>query len=161
MTRMYRKLLLLMVGLVLLSGCGFKLKGTATLSDRLAEISIVGGETDMVGQLTLLLTRNGASVVDDESGAVSIRIIRSEFTKEVNTTSTAGIATGYQYRRTVAFTVIDRDGTTLLPRSTLNQTRALDYTQGNELELEEEEGFMRQEMNAEIASRIIRLLARI
>ena len=158
---MYRKLLLVPACLVLLSGCGFQLKGATHLPARLAEISIQGGEPDMVSQLTGLLTRNGASVVGSESDAIGIRIIRSEFEKEVSTTSTAGIATGYQYRQTVEFTVTDRDGTTLLPRSTLSQARSLDYTQGNELELEEEEDLMRREMNAEIASRIVRLLARI
>ena len=53
------------------------------------------------------------------------------------------------------------EGANLLPNSTLNQFRSLSYEAGDELVVEREEQFLREEMEKDISLQIMRRLARL
>ena len=158
---MSKRLVLLLLSLTLFAGCGFKLRGNFDMSPELETLSIQGGERELVDQLSTILVKSGSTIVDAQSEAPSLLIEISEFEREVRTTDADGIATGFKYQYNVEYLVIDAAGEELQPRAIISQIRSLDYEPGNELEVEEEEEFLREEMEKEIVLQIMRRLSRI
>jgi len=160
---MSKRLFLVLIGLSFLSGCGFKLRGSFHLPPQLAEISIQGGERELVEQLTGILTGNGVTVVttDASTGAAILSLSRTEFVRETTSTDVAGIATEFEYSWRVEFSVMDANGETLLSQSSLSVLNTLDYDPEDELEFEEEEAFLKEEMTRDVALQIMRELTRL
>lgn len=158
---MLKRLILALVSLSLLSSCGFKLRGSFQIPAELTRISIEGGERAMVEQLTDILLKSGAEVMDSGTDSPTLTLSRSEFKRDVRTTDSDGIATGFDYTYLVEFNVSNAQGDTLLAPSSISQSRTLEYETGNELEFEEEEVFLKKEMEKDIALKIMRRLVRI
>ncbi len=158
---MSKRLVLLLLSLTLLSGCGFKLRGNFEMSEQLAEISIAGGERELVELLTELLVKSGSSVVEGGANAVTLSITKSEYERDVLSSDDSGVATGFDYRYIVDFNVTDKEGEKLLRPSSISQFRTLEYEAGDELAVEDEEEFLKEEMEKEIVLQMMRRLARI
>ncbi len=158
---MSKRLLLVLIGLFLLTGCGFKLRGSYQLSTQLSEISIQGGNREIVERLTGILTGNGVAVVAAGSGAPTLSLSLVEFDKEALSTDVAGIATEFEYTYLVKFNVMDANGEVLLPESSISVLNTLEYNPDDELEFEGEEEFLEEEMEQDIALQIMRELARL
>ena len=153
----------MIIGLALVAGCGFKLKGNFEVSSLLAEVSIKGDDRELLETLAGYLERSGSAIIttDQDDQFVTINITKSDYIKQTVSTDAVGVATGYDYNYNVEFEVIGKDGTTLLPSSVINQLRSLNYEAGNELEVEEEEAFLKEGMINEIALQMMRRLSRI
>ena len=158
---MLKRFVLMIVAASLISGCGFKLRGDFTMPEALSTVSIEGGNLQLNEQLTAYLERSGASVVDSGEDSTTIVFTRTEFDRTPGTTNADGLATGYNYEYIVDFEVNDAEGENLLPNSTINQFRSLSYEAGNELEVEREEEFLREDMEQDISLQIMRRLARL
>ncbi len=158
---MSKRLLLVLISLSLLAGCGFKLRGSYELSTQLPEISIEGGNRAIVERLTAIWTGNDIAVVATGSGAPTLSLSRVEFDKETVSTDATGIATEFEYTYLVEFSVMDANGEVLLPQSSISVFNTLEYDPGDELEFEEEEEFLKEEMEQDIALQITRELARL
>ena len=72
-----------------------------------------------------------------------------------------GLATGYDYIYTVDYNVTGSEGAVLQPLATISQHRTLDYKPAQALAIEEEEEFLKQEMEQEIILQLLRRLGRI
>ena len=158
---MLKRFTLFFIAATLVSGCGFKLRGDFTMPEALSTVSVEGGNLALNDQLKDYLERSGSTVVDNRDESATIVLSRTEFERDVATTSSDGLATGYNYQYIVDFEVLDAQGEVLQPRATINQFRSLNYEAGNELEVEREEEFLREEMEKEISLQIMRRLARI
>ncbi|MXZ81354.1 MAG: hypothetical protein F4Z15_08360 [Gammaproteobacteria bacterium] len=150
-------LLLVAVCAAALAGCGFHLKGGPDVPEAFSRLKLSGDDPQLIDTLREMLERNGASVTADETAA-EIRIVRSDYRKTVETVDDRGVATGYAYRYTVEYRILDGHGAVLVPDGLLSQVASLRYEAGNELEIEDEETFMKRQMTSEIAERIIRQL---
>ena len=158
---MSKRLLLLLLSLTLVTGCGFKLRGNFAISEALNQVAIEGGQRSLVEQLTDILQDSGSTVVASGESIPVIVITRSEYEQELHSTDTEGLATGFDYVYYVDFKVHGSEGEILLEPASITQRRNLDYEAGNELEVEEEEEFLKEEMEKEIVLQIMRRLARI
>ena len=158
---MLNRFVLMIIAASLISGCGFKLRGDFTMPESLSTVSIEGGNLQLNEQLKAYLERSGSNVVDNRDESTTIVLTRTEFDRKVGTTNADGLATGYNYEYIVDFEVNDAEGTNLLPSSTLNQFRSLSYEAGDELAVEREEEFLREEMEKDISLQIMRRLARL
>ncbi len=158
---MSKRLLLVLIGLSLLSGCGFKLRGSYQLSVTLSQLSIEGGKRELVERLTGILMDNGITVVDAGADSPTLILSRSEFNRKAVGTDADGISTEYEYTYHVDFKVSDVHGEVLLPLSLISRFNTLKYDVGNELEIEEEEEFLKEGMEKDIVLQIVRELARI
>ena len=94
---MSKRPLLVLIGLSLLSGCGFKLRGSYQLSTALSQLSIEGGKRELVERLTGILMDNGITVTDAGADSPTLILSRSEFTRKAVGTDADGIATEYEY----------------------------------------------------------------
>ncbi len=158
---MPKRLLLILIGLSLLSACGFKLRGSFQLSAQFPEISIKGGERELVERITGILTSNNVTVTAAESGSPTLSLSRTEFSRETVSADATGIATEFEYTWLVEFSVIDANGEILLPQSSISVFNTLEYNPDDELEFEEEEEFLKEEMGKDIALQITRALVRL
>lgn len=158
---MPKRLLLILIGLSLLSSCGFKLRGSFHLSAQLSEISIEGTERELVERLTAILASNDVTVTAAGSGSPTLSLSRAEFSKETVSADATGIATEFEYTWLVEFSVVDANGEVLLPQSSISVFNTLEYNPDDEIEFEEEEKFLKEEMEKDIALQIVRALVRL
>ena len=158
---MLNRFVLMIIAASLISGCGFKLRGDFTMPESLSTVSIEGGNLPLNEQLTSYLERSGSTVVNNGEESTTLVLTRTEFERKVATTDANGLATGYNYQYIVNFEVNDAEGTNLLPNATINQFRSLSYEAGDELTVEREEEFLREEMEKDISLQIMRRLARL
>jgi LPS-assembly lipoprotein len=158
---MSNRLVILLLSLTLLSSCGFKLRGNFEIPEQLTQVTIDGGEREFTDQLTEVLVKNGSSVVEGGAEASTISITKSEFERFVRTKDSQGLATGYSYTYIIDFHVNDKEGERLLKSSTVSQFRTQEYESGNELEVEKEEEFLKEDMVKELVLQMVRRLARI
>ena len=158
---MSKRLVLILLSLTLLSSCGFKLRGNFEMPASMSQVVVDGGDRELVDQLKELLVKSGSTVMDKGAEVATINITKSEFNREVLTTGSDGIATSYNFRYLVDFNVTDADGTVLQEPVSLNQIRNLTYEAGNELAVEEEELFLKEEMEKELSLQIMRRLSRL
>lgn len=132
------------------------------MPESLSTVKIQGGDREIVELLTELLEKSGSTVVDSEAEDVSsINITKSEYEREVLTSGATGVASSYNFRYFVDFSVTDAKDTELQPSTPLNQLRTLNYEAGNELEVEDEARFLKEEMEKEIVLQMMRRLARL
>ncbi len=158
---MSKRLVLILLSLTLLSSCGFKLRGNFEMPASMSQVVVNGGERELVDQLKELLVKSGSTVLDKGAEAASINITKDEFEREVLTSGSDGIASSYTFRYLVDFNVTDAEGKVLQKSVSLNQIRNLTYEAGNELEVENEAEFLKEEMERELSLQIMRRLSRL
>ena len=178
---MSKRLALLVLSLTLVAGCGFKLRGNFELSSALSQISIEGGNRSLNEKLREQLReqpheqleprrpQSGSAAAEADSGGATLFISKSEFQRSVRTVDADGLATGYDYIYTVDYNVTGSEGAVLQPLATISQHRTLDYEPAQAsiyepaqaLAIEEEEEFLKQEMEQEIILQLLRRLGRI
>ena len=158
---MSKRLVLILLSLTLLSSCGFKLRGNFDMPPSLSQVVVDGGDREFVDQLKELLVKSGSTVLEKGAEVASINITTSEFEREVLTTGEDGIATSYNFRYLLDFNVTDAEGKVMQPPVSLNQIRTLTYEPGNELAVENEATFLKEEMEKELSLQIMRRLARL
>lgn len=159
---MIRRLLLLTLSAALLSGCGFALRGSVNLPDSINRVTVAGADLEMVDRLEDALETNGASIAPagDEQAAV-LELTLSEFDREVRTTDANGLATSYTLRYRVGYDMRTAAGDELQINQRLVQKRVFDYDPLQQLQSEEEEEFLKEEMQEEIVLQVLRRLSRI
>lgn len=158
-----RHLVCIILAAAVTAGCGFKLRGAGTVrvSEAISTVAINGGNQALTERLAAELADNGITVANDPDGVAVIRFARADYTRQTRDTNADGIASRYDYRYEVDFEVRDAQADILLPSAEISQTRTLDYDASRELEFEENEAFLREEMEQQIVLQILRYLERI
>jgi LPS-assembly lipoprotein len=157
-----RTWLVVLLGAVLVAGCGFHLRGKVDLAPSLLEPYIRGPDPDINDLLADALEFSDARPVADESIASSvIDMYFARFARDVRTLDSRGLATGYVLRYRVEFRVVDADGEVLLPDAVIDMRRNFNYDANEVLQKEDEEEFIREDMQREIVQRMLRMLASI
>jgi LPS-assembly lipoprotein len=150
-----------MLSLLLLAGCGFKLRGNFDMPPFLDQVSIEGGERDLTDLLETRLTDSGSTVVPPGSDQPTIIITRSELERKVRTRDANGLATGYTFLYTVDFTVTDGVGGVLSKPASISQVKTLEFDPEQVLQAEREEEFLVEEMEQDIVLQLMRRLVRL
>ena len=144
---------------LLLSSCGFQLRGTATLPfDTLYMPNTAGG-------IALDLKRNIQSgtrttVVDDPKKAQAVL----EFTEEVRekhilSLAATGRVSEFQLRYRVGFRVHDGKGGEFLPLSSVQLTRDVSFNDSSVLAKETEDQLLYRDMQVDMVQQVMRRLA--
>ncbi len=142
-----------------LAGCGFQLRGTASLPFETLYMSSAGGG------IALDLKRNIQSgtrttVVDDPKKAEAVL----DFTQEVReknilSLSATGRVSEYELRYRVGFRVHDGKGGEFLPVTTVQLTRAVSFNDSAVLAKETEEQQLYRDMQTDMVQQVMRRLA--
>lgn len=156
-----RLLLIMVFAVSLLQGCGFHLRGKVDLPPTLSVMYVkVNGYPALESELKDALRQNGVDVVSNPSESSStVDLFNVLFERNLRTVNTRGKVTGYVLRYTVIFSVEDAGGELLLDRGVVRLTRNFDFDSTQVLQAEEEEAFLREGMEQEIALQILRRLS--
>ena len=149
---------LLVAGLA--TGCGFHLRGTFVLPEALSTVYVEGSDADIVRQLKDSLASSGAQVLGERSDtAAVVQLLQSDYTRQVRTVDTRGLATSYELVYTVAYRVLDSNGETLAQVPAFELRRDFNFDSAQLLQKRNEEQFLREGMQEEIVQRILRRLS--
>jgi len=149
----------LLGALVLLAGCGFKLRGTAEVPFQ--TLYIPGS----AGGIALDLKRNiqagtDARVVDDAKQAEAILEFTEEAReKDILSLTGTGRVREFQLRYRVGFRVHDGRGGQYVPQSTIQLTRDVTFNDAEVLAKEAEEQLLFRDMQSDMVQQIMRRLA--
>jgi LPS-assembly lipoprotein len=152
-----KKLLVLL--LIVLAGCGFRLRGTADVP---FDTIYIPGAT---GGIALDLKRNiqagtNAKVVDDAKAAEAVLQFSHETReKEILSLTGTGRVREFRLRYRVGFRVHDGKGRDYVPQSGLELTRDVSFNDAEVLAKEAEEQLLFRDMQNDMVQQIMRRLA--
>jgi LPS-assembly lipoprotein len=143
---------------LLMTGCGFKMRGPVTLPYKTIYIS--GGMTQ---ELKLYLTRllktglNTEVVTKPDQAEIFLNLTEIP-AKQILTYNQAGQITGYRLVEQVKFSVNHKDGEELIPQSDIYLTRDMDFSISSPSAAEQLEILLFQDMRQDVSSQLLRRL---
>ncbi|MFV2060156.1 MAG: LPS assembly lipoprotein LptE [Gammaproteobacteria bacterium] len=147
---------------LLLSSCGFHLRGEIEVPDILKELYITGDVTS--NELGIVLFRrikqlgiNRINAKNDTSSILSIT--RNSFVRRVLTVDSSNKASAYKLDLVIAFAVIDNEGKTILKNQQLRQTREYNIDLSNALASGDQEKRLILEMTEFIVNQMLTRLS--
>ena len=153
------KPLLSMVGLLLLTGCGFQLRSWDLASAyRIAHIES-DVDSSIERDLRGAFESAGLAVVEEGEADLYLTIEREDFEQRSGMYTGDGRAAGYQLRLRVAYQANNAIGKSLVSSRTLLEERSFPLNRANVLGSDAEKRLLMQEMRDDIVERIVRTLA--
>ena len=149
-----------MIGSILMmTGCGFKMRGPVILPYKTIYIS--GGMTqDLKLTLSRLLksSLNTAEVTRPDTAELFLNITETP-AKQILTYNQAGQITGYRLVEQVKFSVTQKDGEELIPQSDIYLTRDMDFSVSTPSAAEQLEILLFTDMRQDVSAQILRRLS--
>ena len=141
---------------VLVNGCGFQLRGAATLP---FDTLFIPSNHTMLIELSRTV-RNGSNakvVTDPKAAAATFALINEYREKVILSVNTAGRIREYQLRYAIVFRVHDGKGGEFVPPNTITLRRDITFND-QVLAKESEEVLLYREMQSDMVQQIIRRL---
>lgn len=146
---------------LVLSACGFHLRGNIPLPEGIKNMFVSGPAGTFKDQLENVLTNAGAEVRSQKVGSdVVLRIIDARSDRTVGTLDERGKANSYNLVFSVRYRLEDADGN-LLREANLSETRRYNFNAEQVIESESEEADLLEDMEEDIALRIVRQLSTV
>lgn len=150
----------LVVLILVLSACGFRLRGTVQLPPGIASIHLAAPEGALRRDLSVSLGQAGIRLLPSATGADAVLAIdRLRQTRRILSVSGSGRVLEYQLRLQLDVTLTTVRGRVLLPRETLTMERDYRFDDNAVLGKTTEEGVLWQEMQRDMAQTILRRLS--
>ncbi|MCM2329611.1 MAG: LPS assembly lipoprotein LptE [Lysobacter sp.] len=149
----------LVTACLLLSACGFQLRGEATMG--LASLHV---STEAPSQVATEIRRriSGSTVklvADPKEAEAHLRILSENTEKSIQTLTGAGRVYDYQLRLRVGFRASDGAGNPLVEPTVIEVRRVITYSETAPLAKEAEELLLFEDMRGEVAGQILRRIA--
>ncbi|MEH6558967.1 MAG: LPS assembly lipoprotein LptE [Oceanicoccus sp.] len=153
--------LLFVAAIVLLSGCGFQLRGNVDLPEGVEPIYI--GGIDRHSQLALelqnLLTSSGIQLTNQVSDAnYQLKILNSTSNKRSTALGEGALIVEYQLIETVNFELLSKNGQRVLGPHKITERRIMPNDPNKVVSSNEEEKILRREMLQNLAAKVVRQL---
>ncbi|MDD4977960.1 MAG: LPS assembly lipoprotein LptE [Gallionella sp.] len=157
---MVSKRWLVLISVLLLSACGFHLRGQANLPFNTVYLTAPDTNSLFVNELRQNLQANGLQVVDNAEQAGLIMDIVSEIPdKQILTLGGSGRVSEYQLRFRVSLRAHDNKKQDWIAATELMQFRNYTYDDTKILAKEAEENLLYQSMRKDMAQQIMRRLS--
>jgi LPS-assembly lipoprotein len=143
---------------MLLSACGFQLRGSVELPTHLSPMLVDGPsqQDPLREELAGLLENGGLSLTDDARSAASrLRILGQESRRRVLSVDNRGKAAEYLLQQEVRFTLLDKGGEAVIPEQSLSVERSYVHSVDQVLGKQNEQAMLREEMRRDLAGRIL------
>lgn len=148
----------LLGSLLLLSACGFQLRGTFNLPQEFRHLNVDGEEQNTLLIITLVETLRATGVKVDSAAPYTLYIVAQDTERERITVSETALTDDYLLINSASFVLQDRKGLPLLqPRSVMAQTTFTDDQRTPTVKAEEEAS-LRSELDTQLALQILRQL---
>ncbi|MGD8741956.1 MAG: LPS assembly lipoprotein LptE [Granulosicoccaceae bacterium] len=157
-----RRSIIVVLLAVMLTGCGFHLRGEVSVPDNMRVVTIDGiaPYSEFAVAVKRALASNGISVVENASGAQAIiKLSNLRFDRRVLTVSSvSGKVREYELSYSVEMRVVDNAGKQLLAPYRLRQVRDYLFDENDVLGKSTEEAQLRKEMQADLIQQLLRRL---
>ncbi|MEX1032102.1 MAG: LPS assembly lipoprotein LptE [Cellvibrionaceae bacterium] len=160
-TRLVKTTPALLLSLVLISACGWHLRGTLALPEGLDTVYLndQAGAEVLSRTMEELLTANQVKVATGHSNAqLVINILDYREDRRVVSIGGNTLVTEYELIARAIYSLEDGQGNVLLPSAEASVIRSYEFDENNVLGKAEEERLIQQEMRRELAQQIIRRL---
>lgn len=154
------RVLPVLIGALLLTGCGFRLQGAMTLPEGLRSVHIATEEelSPFAVELRRALERSGASLAAVPAGADAVIRVRQDRTgRRVLSVSARNTPQEYEIYYSVEFS-IDRGGQEAVAAQQINLTRYFSFDETLLLAKDREETVLREAMARDLADLVLRRL---
>lgn len=142
---------------LILAGCGFHLRGQATLPYATLFVSGPSG-TSLTRSLTRVLKSSGVKVVErKEDAEVSLIVLSDTREKSILSLSGAGRAQEYELRERVSFRIVTTKEPDL-PASEIVTQRTISFNDAQVLAKESEESLLYRDMENDTVQQLLRRL---
>ena len=145
----------LLIVAALLSGCGYQLRGSASLPEVMSPTYIQGLRpySGLVDDFAYALRTRNATVTSDQAEASAVLKITGDDTEKlVLSVDTAGNVLEYEIRQTIRFSVLGPDRRELLPEQSITLSRAFLFTSTDVLAKVREERLVRRTLQQNLVS---------
>lgn len=146
---------------VLLSACGFQLRGEARLPDAMARtwLAVPDANSIFVRELSLRLQADGVELVSEPEADVAVlRIFRERLQSQPLTISGQARVREFVLVFELDFALEDAAGESLITRETLRLTREYSFDEQAILAATREEEFLRADLRRAMAAQLLRRL---
>jgi LPS-assembly lipoprotein len=151
--------------LVMLAGCGFQLRGEATVPEALKTMYLQGVNTqqDTFGvQLKRALIRNDIVVLDEyQEGAAIFTVLENKHKKHVLSVSSNAKVREYELDAWVKFRVTDDKGEVLAEEQRVEASRDYQFDRFQILAMDEQERVLLDDLHKQMVQSILRRLSAI
>ena len=153
--------LIFVCNVVVLTGCGFHLRGSIELPEELSEVALKGTRPN--GELGVAvrnaLARVGGQVVDSPASARSVLLITQDSSnRRVLSVDSVGQANEYELRYSLGFRLDEPQGANLVVPQTINLRRQYRFDPDLTLAKADEEARLVREMRQDAVRQMLRLL---
>lgn len=156
-----RRTLLSTFSVLLLSGCGFHLRGSFTLPFKTLFLDMDGNSKFTATLARMLRAGSNVSLVETIQDAQAVlRITQNTSSRDVLSYSTSGRAREFELKIVLTFTVVAPDGHVFLAPTTISVARDITYDDNDYLSRDSEETMIKTEMQNDIIEQMIRRIER-
>ena len=144
---------------LLLSGCGFRLRGPQALDFATVHIS-VPEQSEFGAQLRRLVATTGTTRVEEDAAKAEARlqILSNDRGREILSLTGAGKVREYQLVQSLRFQLLDRAGKALIPPTSLTARREYTFDDSQVLGKEQEEALLYRDMQNDLVQQLMRRL---
>jgi LPS-assembly lipoprotein len=156
--------LLLLAAAILLTSCGYHLRGHNNMQVKLAFESVylrANGETPFVTDLRKALILNKVVLSESaEQATIILDIIAEGTDKQILSLSAAGKVLEYDLRYRVTMSAYDNQLVYWLPSSEVSLNRTMAYDDAQVLAKEQEQALLYKDMRSDAVAQVLRRLSR-
>ncbi len=151
--------LLLVAAAVMLTACGFHLRGAADLPFKTIYLGF-GPNSSVGAELKRNIEASGAKVVADPKDAeANLRVLADSRDRQVLTLNTNGRVREFALFQRFTFSVTDAKGAIVIPPAAITLRRVVTYDENQELAKQAEEALLYRDMQSDLVQQILRRLA--
>jgi LPS-assembly lipoprotein len=142
---------------LLLSGCGFQLRGEANLPPEMGRTQMIVNDeySTLARRVRVILERSGVQFVAAEQATAILEIPQNEVVTEVLTIADNARAREYRVTYTVRFRLTDAEGRELIDWQTLRQAREISFDEQQILASAREQEYLRDELAETMAQLLV------
>jgi LPS-assembly lipoprotein len=149
--------------LLTLAGCGFHLRGEATVPEELKTMYLQGVNTqqDYFGlELKRALTRNGIVVLEEyQGGAAIFTVLENRYQRHVLSVGSDAKVREFELEAWVQFQVTDDKGQPMSEVQRVEARRDYQFDRDQVLAMDEQERVLREALNKQLVNSILRRLS--
>jgi LPS-assembly lipoprotein len=154
-----RKLVLAVATLTLLAGCGFQLRGTASLPYETLHVTAPKSSAFAIELRRAVSAGTRTRIVDDAKAAqATLHLVTEVREKIILSLSGGGRVREYQLRYRMAYRLVDKDNKELRPTTQIALHRDLSYSDADTLSKESEEALLYRDMQSDAVNQLLRHL---
>ena len=143
------KLSFILFSFVLLSACGYHLRGALQLPEALKKVYVYGASPDLMQALTYSFRASlGTLVATPAEAGIILHVINEDYQRRTISLSNAGYSNEYELVYRLTFALQDRDGNILATEQTVSASRSYYNTQSGDTLISKgnEENLLRKEL---------------